>query len=206
MDDHENAMTVREAIFTRRAMRAFEPRAVDEPILRGLLEAAVYAPSAMNLQPWLFAIVQDREQLRRYSDRAKALVLEQAATDPKVRHYAPMLRDPEYNIFYDAGTLVVIGVREPGPFAQADGWLAAQNLMLAACAVGLGTCCIGFALAVLDTPDVRRELEIPSGAVVVAPIIVGWPRAKPAPVSRRTPTIVSWSGRPDGTRSSPGQR
>lgn len=194
MADHETAMTVREAIFTRRAMRAFEPRMVDEAMLRGLLEAAVHAPSAMNHQPWLFAIVQDREQLRRYSDRAKQLVLEQAATDPKVRHYETMLRDPEYNIFYDAGTLVVIAVREPGPFAQADGWLAAQNLMLAACSVGLGTCCIGFALAMLDTPDVRGELAIPPGAVVVAPIIVGWPRAKPAPVPRREPTIVSWSG------------
>lgn len=163
--------------------------------MHGLLEAAVHAPSAMNQQPWLFAVVQDREQLRRYSDRAKAIVLEHGIGDPKVRNYESMLRNPEYNIFYDAGTLVVIACREDGPFAQADGWLAAQNLMLAACSVGLGTCCIGFALPVLQTLDAKRELGFPPASVVVAPIIVGHPREVPPAVPRREPTIVSWSGR-----------
>lgn len=199
-------MSVREAIFTRRAMRAFAPGPIEPPVVHGLLEAAVHAPSAMNQQPWLFAVVQDREQLRRYSDRAKALMLEHAVSDPKVRHYESMLRNPEYNIFYDAGTLIVIGCRRDGPFAQADGWLAAQNLMLAACAAGLGTCCIGLALPALQTEEAKRELGFPAESVVVAPIIVGHPREVPPPLPRREPTIVSWSGResPDSAHSANG--
>jgi len=53
------------------------------------------------------------------------------------------LQDPHFSVFYDASTLIVIGARHPDPFAIADCWLAAENLMLAACALRLGSCCIG---------------------------------------------------------------
>jgi hypothetical protein len=62
-------------------------------------------------------IVQDRARLRRYSDRAKHHLIELAATEPKVRAYAEMLRDEAFNIFYDASTLIVIGVRERTAFS-----------------------------------------------------------------------------------------
>jgi nitroreductase len=51
-------MNVTEAIFARRAIRAYSSREVDEATIRMLLRAAVQAPSAMNRQPWLFSIVQ----------------------------------------------------------------------------------------------------------------------------------------------------
>jgi nitroreductase len=60
-------MNVTEAIFTRRASRAYSPGVVDDATVRLLLRAAVQAPSAMNRQPWLFSIVQDPVQLMRYS-------------------------------------------------------------------------------------------------------------------------------------------
>jgi hypothetical protein len=59
-------------------------------------------------------------------------------------------------------------------------------------AKGLGTCCIGFAIGILNTPDVKRELGIPEAGAVVAPIIVGVPRG-PIPVqTRKPPVILSW--------------
>ena len=89
--------------------------------------------------------------------------------EPKAAAYADMLRSKSFNIFYDAGTLVVIGVRERTAFSEADGWLAAQNLMLKACELGLGSCCIGFAVSVLNLPDEKQALGIPAeGAVIVA--------------------------------------
>jgi nitroreductase len=74
----------------------------------------------------------------------------------------------------------------------ADCWLAAENLMLAAYGLGLGTCCIGFAVPVLNTPEVKTELGIPPEASAVAPIIVGVAREKPVPVSRKPPEILCW--------------
>jgi len=185
-------MNLRDAIHTRRAVRAYKPATVDEATVRQLLHAAIQAPSAMNAQPWVFSIVQDRARLQRYSARAKRQLLELSATEPKVRGYADMLRDETFNIFYDAGTLVVIGVRERTAFSEADGWLAGQNLMLAACEAGLGTCCIGFAVTLLNLPEVKRELAIPAEGAAIAPIILGYPSSSTPPVARREPHIVSW--------------
>ncbi len=188
-----------DAIYHRRAVRAYSREQPRDETLRTLLEAAVHAPTAMHAEPWAFAIVQDRERLKRYSDRAKSMML--AGTHeqldlfpgrPASQDLTAMLADPGFNIFYDAGTLIVICRQSGGPFSEADCWLAAENLMLAAYAESLGTCCIGFAVQVLNEPDVMRELGIPEGVVPVVPIIVGIPRSEPAPVSRRPAKILGW--------------
>jgi nitroreductase len=185
-------MNVKEAIQARRAVRSYTPRKVEDATVRALLDAAVQAPSAMNVQPWVFAVVQDAARLARWSGQAKAMMLEQVGREPKTQHYADLLRDPSFDIFYDASTLIVIGAKERGAYTEADCWLAAENLMLAACDAGLGTCCIGFAIPLLNTPEVKREIDFPSGGIAVAPIILGYPAAHPMPVPRREPQILCW--------------
>lgn len=74
-----------------------------------------------------------------------------------------------------------------GSFVTADCWLAAENLMLAAPAYGLGTCVIGFAVPALADLELRADLGIPPEVLVVAPIIVGVPAATPAPTWRKPP-------------------
>ena len=110
---------------------------------------------------------------------------------PLGRHLA-ILEDPAFDIFYDAGTLVVICGEAIGPFVTADCWLAAENLMLAACAYGLGTCVIGFAVPALHDPAIKRELGIPDGTDAIAPIIVGLPRGETPAVARNAPEILRW--------------
>jgi nitroreductase len=186
-------MNVTEAIYARRAVRAYTPRVVDTDTVRTLLRAAVQAPSAMNAQPWVFAVVQDRAQLQRWSERAKALLLERGAHDAKARRYEDMLRNPGFNVFYDASTLVVIGVEERGRYSDADCWLAAENLMLAACDAGLGSCPIGFALPLLETPEIKTEIGLaPTGAAIAA-IILGYPSVVPPAIERREPEVLSWT-------------
>jgi nitroreductase len=185
-------MNLQEAIRARRAVRAFDHLPVKTEIIHTLLEAAIQAPSAMNAQPWAFAIVQDRERLQRYSDDAKRLITQQTRADAKTRQYSALLRNQSFNVFYDAGTLIVICVAQRGPYSEADAWLAAENLMLTACDLGLGTCCVGFAVPLLNTPEVKAELAIPESAVVIAPIIVGYPRAQTPAPPRAAPRIFSW--------------
>jgi len=67
-----------------------------------------------------------------------------------------------------------------------------RNLMLAACELGLGTCCIGFAVPVLNTADVKQELGIPADVTAVAPIIVGVPSDDTAPIPRKAPDVLRW--------------
>lgn len=64
--------------------------------------------------------------------------------------------------------------------------------MLAAAARGLGTCCIGFAVGILNTPDVKRELGIPEEGAAVAPIIIGVPKESIPTGKRKPPVVLSW--------------
>jgi nitroreductase len=187
-----------DAIYGRRATRAFTTAPVTESAVRELLRAATHAPTAIHLEPWAFVVVQDRALLKRISDRAKTLAAGISSDGHRelprtASSRAPaMLADPAFNIFYDAGTLIVICGKQMGAFVTADCWLAAENLMLAATALGLATCPIGFAVAALADPEVKAELRIPADVTAVAPIIVGVPASVPPATTRRDPTILSW--------------
>lgn len=119
-------ISLSEAIHSRRSARSYEPTTVDDTTIR-VLEMAVQAPSAMNRQPWGFSVVQDAARLRRYSDLAKQMLLAVTSGDAKAGRYAAMLSDPEFNIFYDAKTLVVVSVDAPDAYADADCWLCAET-------------------------------------------------------------------------------
>ena len=197
----ERPLTALDDIFTRRSVRAYTRQHIDESTIRALLDAAVQAPTAMHTEPWAFVIVQDAATLRRLSDRAKSSWIREAAYyrrlhpegDPTLdRDYGRRIADRDFSIFYDASTLIVICAKPKGPFVAADCWLAAENLMLAASALGLGTCFVGAALPVLNSPAVKSELGIPPAIKAIAPIIVGVPREVAAEAQRREPDIVGW--------------
>ena len=95
----------------------------------------------MNLLPWAFVVVQDRKLLKEFSDRSKVLV----AKADKPARLKERPADREFNIFYNAGTLIVICAKPAGQHPVWDCCLAAQNLMLAAHAAGIATCPIGLA-------------------------------------------------------------
>jgi nitroreductase len=190
-----------ENMYRRRAVRSFKGERLDEFTIRRLLDAAVQAPTAVHAEPWAFVVVQDALLLKRLSDRSKAMALEAAAEHHallKAPGAAPagdlaaLLANPEFNVFYNAGTLIVICAKPLGQFVTADCWLAAGNLMLAACAMGLGTCCIGLSVPVLNAPEVKQELGIPPEVAAVAPIIAGIPAGPVARVSRKAPEILRW--------------
>lgn len=189
-----------ELIYQRRAVRAYRPESVGEADIRALLDAAVHAPTAMHQEPWKFVVIQDRSMLRRLSARAKTMAVAQASEHGNLLKppgasgdgIASPMSDPEFNIFYDAGTLVIICAHVVNDFVVADCWLAAENLMLAAAARGLGSCCIGFAVPILNTPDVKTELGIPADVRAVAPIILGVPRTDLPMTPRKPAAVITW--------------
>ena len=138
--------------------------------------------------------MQDDATLKRLSDRVKGLF----AVEVRRLHLdrgargLDVFAQPGFNVFGDAGTLIVICATPLGPFVAVDSWLAAENLMLAACADGLGTCCIGFAVPVLNAADVKAELGIPEKVQAFAPMIVGVPRGETAMTSRKAPVVLRW--------------
>lgn len=182
-------MELMEAIRNRRAVRDFAETGVEKATIAGLIDAAVLAPSAMNLQPWAFAAVIDPERIERYAGRAKTWLLEnlsQTSHNPTLRK---ILEDPNHVLFYHAPALVIVLAASSESQANEDCCLAAENFMLAARAQGLGTCWIGLARPWLDLLSVKAELKIPEQYHVVAPIVVGHPKAWPKSHGRNVPRV-----------------
>lgn len=185
-------MDLFEAIRGRRAVRSYTDRRVEPALVQELLDAAVQAPSAINLQPWAFVVIQDADLLRRISTRAKQLTLAQLQPGTPLAEHRDVLEDPAFNVFYDGGTVIVV-IATPGPWpSNEDCCLAAQNLMLAAHGLGLGTCPIGFAREAMNEPATKAELGIPADHSVVMPVLVGYPRERPAPPPRRAAVVLAW--------------
>lgn len=185
-------MDALQAIHARRATRQYTDQPIDESTIRLLLEAAIQAPTGMNLQPWAFCIVQDPDVLKQISAEAVAMLGSSAEMELVPLPIQETIRAKTFDIFYNCGTLIIVCAHGEGPYVDWDCCFAAQNLMIAARSMGLGTCPIGFAWSALALPQIRERLEIPEGYHVVLPIIVGQVDEFPPSPGRKPPEILNW--------------
>lgn len=184
-------MDLRQAIRSRRAVRAFTSEPVDRAALLRLIDAAIQAPSALNEQPWSFTVIQDQSVLAHISRESKAHMLAAASHEVSAHHLQERLNDPAFDIFYHAPALIVISSVRADRWAVENCSLAAENLMLAACAEGLGTCWIGFAQGWLGSPAGKAVLGAPAAYLPVAPVIVGH-AASVMPAVPRKAAEIHW--------------
>lgn len=180
-------MELMEALQTRRAIRDFTEEPVDAAVIADLVAAAILAPSAFNLQPWAFAVVNGAARLRELSERARQY---QAVHLPAGSPLAGHLADTRFHLLHDAAALVVICATNGESQSAEDCCLAGENLLLAAHAMGLGACWVGLSRSWLELPDVKTELGIPADLNPVAPIVIGHPRTHPGPTPRHEPRII----------------
>lgn len=177
----------------RRSIREFLGRDVPPELIRDILRETCLAPSAMNRQPWRFSVVANRARIRSLSDESKKNFLEELEADPAspLRRYEDLLRNPGFSVFYDAPCVIFIsGPRDVGSL-QVDCALAASYLMFAAAARGLGTCWVALGANVRD-PALLGELGIAGDLRIVAPVIVGYPKAIPELPERNEPVILGY--------------
>jgi nitroreductase len=181
-------------ILTRHSVRSYTGRTVDAISIYTLIEAAIRAPTAMHEEPWGFLVVQDKKLLHDISEKAKVQFAEKLSLQPKhsPSHTEESFARPEFDMFYGAGTLIIICAKQIGEFVTADCWLAAENMMLTASSMGLGTCVIGASVDTLNSPGVKSLLEIPQEFTAIAPIIVGYPKGEIPESPRQVPSILAW--------------
>jgi nitroreductase len=156
-------MDVYEAIRTRKSVRAFLDRPVEEEVLQRVIEAARAAPSARNVQEWRFVAVRDRETRTR--------IAQDAARQPFIGTSAVLLACCAET----DGRVMRCGQ----PAYPIDVAIAMDHLALAATAEGLGTCWIGS----FDEPMVKHLLGIPGDVRVVLLMPLGYP-VDPAPAAK----------------------
>jgi nitroreductase len=182
-------------IYLRRAVRDYKPVDVPDDILREIIKAGTYAPSAANRQPWRFIVVKNKELIHRLSDRAKKAWLEKAGgiEDPHLKQVADAMRMPEFSIFYNAPALVLIFAAPGALSPEYDCALAAENMMLAARSLGIGSCWVGFGMPIGEDEEMLGELKVPEGLKLMAPLIFGYPvkdiQAAPA---RKEDVVLNW--------------
>jgi len=176
----------------RRSVRAYEDRPVPEEVVRELIDLGIHAPSASRMQPWSFVVIEDKELMREWSDRAKEQLLGQMEQNPYLKQYQALMENKEFNIFYGAPCLVLIYGNPVSPSHVNDCTLAAQNIMLAAYEKGLGSCWVGFAMQTGNAPELKQKLGVPEKYRLVAPLLLGYPRGEWPYVPRNEPIIFSW--------------
>lgn len=174
-------MELLDAIKTRRSIRTLLDRPVEDEKLLALLEAIQAAPSWANMQCWRFVVVKDRatrEKLGELSYVESFLAPRGYKTNPAQQGIAeaPVVivacADPERS-----GTLW------DQQYYMTDLGIAAQNLMLAACDLGLGTVFVG----VFEEEKIRGLLNIPQNIRVVGIFPVGYPAQEKKGGQKRNP-------------------
>jgi len=168
---------VLEAIKSRRAIRSYEEKPVPESAIETMLEAATYAPSAINIQPWKFTIITSKTEIKDLSDLAKPALIQALpdAGNEALSALRKRLADPMYNIFYNAPLLIYVSSAKTR-YAIYDCSMAAQNMMLAAYSLGIGSCWIGTGVPIANEPKIKVELGVPEDYDVHAAVIFGYPK------------------------------
>ena len=139
-------------IFTRRSCRAYTSAAVEEDKLARILEAANYAPSAMNNQDRQFTCITNKDILSRLNAAVEKSVSHESAERIKGR------LGGIFSFFYNAPVLIVTSHLENALAPAADCACALQNMFLEATSLGLGSCWINQLCSLCDTPEVREIL------------------------------------------------
>ena len=162
---------VLKALRERRSIRRFKPEQVSDEALQAVLEAGTWAPTAKGLQdPWIVA-VQGPDLVARI-DRLNGEVW---------GHPTP---------FYGAPTIILVFGTDPAvwPNSLQDGSLVLGNMMLAAHAVGLGSCWINREREMFATPEgkaLMRELGVDESLAGIGALALGYPASFPPSVKPR---------------------
>ena len=184
-------MTFTELLKNRRSIRDFQDKEVPPDVIKEILRESTLAPSASNGQPCRFIVIKNKELMKKLSDESKANLLDDFAKDKTSLNpsYADMLKDKNFNVFYNAPCLIYIVGSNAVYSLELDCALAASYIMFSAVSRGLGSCWIGLGSYIRD-PKTKALLGIPDGCRIVAPIIIGYPKEIPAASERHAPEII----------------
>ena len=172
----------------QRACRSFAPDDVDEPTIVEVLEAATFAPSAENRQPWVFVVVREPRRKSEIGEITRKAWEGGGRAHSEGRLSARLLEDVDCGAMGGisaAPVVVVVGgdsslVDER--VLQASVFPAVQNLLLAAQALGLGSALTTLPLVFGDR--LSEIVGLPAHVRPIAVVPIGWPRRNLGPPRR----------------------
>jgi nitroreductase/NAD-dependent dihydropyrimidine dehydrogenase PreA subunit len=189
-------------MLSRRSCRNYRETPVPPSLLEDLVTFGTSAPSGTNSQAWTFTILPQRRAVETLGNQVAASFhrLNRLAKNPLLRHLLRCLGKPALTdyyhryyqtvsqglreweehgrdrLFHGAPAAIIVGTRPGASCPQEDAMLASQNILLAAHALGLGSCLIGFAVAAMARePAIKRVVGIPAEEHIAAVIALGYP-------------------------------
>jgi len=207
-------------ILERRSVRKYRKKQVPEKLVRRVLEAGRYAPSAGNYQPWAFLVVRDgglldeMEASIRQQARAAKLLLDWRTSPlglasrglartltrlmPNKMHPTPftalfLIADGKLKAFHGAPTVILLLKDRRGVGKpDVDIGICGQNMVLAAHSLGLGTCWVGFVELIKHSPKWKRRLGIGYPYELSEGIALGYPVGRPDGMVPRELHRIGW--------------
>jgi alkylation response protein AidB-like acyl-CoA dehydrogenase/nitroreductase/NAD-dependent dihydropyrimidine dehydrogenase PreA subunit len=207
--------TVEKTIMERRSVRNFKPDPVPEPLIRRVLEAGRFAPSAGNQQPWKFLVVTDRDVIGKMEEGIYGLmnvmntmyhndtmVMSLVASmgqptplgtfEPRVQGGMASVIDKELPIFLGAPAVIFLASNDRLLSPQLHAGICGQNMNLAAQALGLGACWTGFGACAELVPEIKKSLGLEEPWRIQAVLVLGYPKFKQEGIVPRQFRPVSW--------------
>ena len=186
-------MDVFEVMGTCRAMRVLKPDPVPQELIDRVLWAATRAPSPGNSQGWDFVVVDEAEPKQLIAAAVRAAMAERVAAMPRPDRTMRLMLDGTARMIdsldrapvlvFVTGPVIYPAAAPREQFTWSALYPAAQNILLAARALGLGS--VFTTLHMTAEPTVREVLGLPDAIRIAATIPIGWPEGKFGPVNRR---------------------
>jgi nitroreductase/Fe-S-cluster-containing hydrogenase component 2 len=208
---------IEQGVLNRRSVRNFKDKPVPETLVRRVLEAGRFAPSAGNCQPWKFIVVTDKALIHEMNEAlwtALNMFYNMYTNDEMVKNLAPGYEaspapgtfDPRIilggigavarrnlPVFLNAPVVILICCDERsigGPEINAG--ICGQNMTLVANSLGIRACWVGFSQVIDNIPPLREKLGIAYPWKVTTAIVLGYPRFKQEGIVPREYRPITW--------------
>lgn len=179
--DIDTASVVNDLMMSRRSIRAYKDSVISREILNEILKYGINAPNGQNLQSYEIRVIDSPALI---DSITQAVVKD----NPKIAE-----RDVFKNIFVNAPCVVCIACDTQYDMAQIDCGLLGENIILAAWAKGIGSCCLGSSARwILDSPSAKPYLDrmaFSKGYKLLYCIALGYPAETPKAKPRRDDMI-----------------
>jgi len=159
-------------ILARRSVRKYSDEQIKENELDLIIKAGLFAPSGCNAQPWHFTVVQNKELIKNLNIDAKKELLK-----AENETFRTLAANEDFDIFYNAPTIIVISGEKNAPVPQTDCAAATENMLLAAESLNIGTCWIGLVGYLFRSNNAEKYiklLKIPQGYEPYYAITLGY--------------------------------
>jgi nitroreductase len=174
----------------RRSIRQFKDKQIADSELQAILESAIYAPNARNQQKWHFTVIQNKDFLRRIASITKENMMNSG-----IEFFVKRASDPNLNPFFNTPTVIFVTADEEAHFSQIDCALAAQNILLAAESLNIGSHIIttsGFLFISEKGEVLKKEIGIPEGYTHVCAIALGYKEGENPEAPPRNKDVINY--------------